>query len=159
RGGSRVTAHVQNSKFKIQNFFCRRGMFFARFYDLPVLETPRLTLRALTLQDAPRLFAYGRRPETTTFTLWDPHRSLADAQAFVADAMRAREEGLPHPWGVVERASGLLVGTAGFASLQLAHASGEVGYALDPDYWGRGYATEALHAVLQSGFQDFSCNR
>jgi ribosomal-protein-alanine N-acetyltransferase len=116
-------------------------------------------MRPLGPQDAADVFAYGRHPETTTFTLWDPHRTFADAKQFLLDCAQAREEGMPNPWGITLRESGQLIGTIGFSEFQLDHASGEVGYALGPAHWGRGYATEALRAVLDAGFELFDCNR
>ncbi|TDJ25056.1 MAG: N-acetyltransferase [Gammaproteobacteria bacterium] len=41
-----------------------------------------------------------------------------------------------------------------------AHANeGDIGYELSPDYWGRGFATEAAKAMLGLGFREFGLHR
>jgi len=41
----------------------------------------------------------------------------------------------------------------------LERREGNIGYELDPVYWGRGYATEAARAILAFGFQDLGLHR
>lgn len=52
-----------------------------------------------------------------------------------------------------------MIGTCGFASIDEKNNAAEVGYVLAPDYWGCGYAPEALHEVLRVGFEVLSFNR
>jgi ribosomal-protein-alanine N-acetyltransferase len=62
-------------------------------------------------------------------------------------------------WAVVEKASGKMIGTCGFARLEKNHRIGEIGYVLNPAYHGRGYATEAASAVIRYGFETLGLNR
>ena len=52
-----------------------------------------------------------------------------------------------------------MIGTIGFMWVNLEHRSGEVGYSFARDCWGQGYATEALRAVLQFGFDTLRLHR
>ena len=52
-----------------------------------------------------------------------------------------------------------MVGTCGFTSFNCSADSAEVGYVLNPDYWGKGIATEALRCVLKFGFEELKLHR
>ena len=52
-----------------------------------------------------------------------------------------------------------MVGTCGFTAFNCTSDSAEVGYVLNPSYWGKGIATEALTRVLQFGFEELKLNR
>jgi ribosomal-protein-alanine N-acetyltransferase len=52
-----------------------------------------------------------------------------------------------------------MVGTCGFTSFNCSSDSAEVGYVLNPEYWGKGIATEALTKVLEFGFDQLKLHR
>ena len=62
-------------------------------------------------------------------------------------------------WAVEERATGRLVGRVGLSYHRLWPAEPEVGWKLDPDVWGRGYATEAGAASLHHAFETLGFQR
>jgi len=81
-------------------------------------------------------------------------RGAADVlpPAFVAQrTLTQRTEGQSEQWCVlfyiVERSSGLLVGTCGFKG-EPTNGGVEIGYGVGADYRGRGYATESVRALL-----------
>jgi ribosomal-protein-alanine N-acetyltransferase len=129
------------------------------FRDLPPLHTARLLLRPLVLEDAPAMFAYASGPEVTRYVTWPAHRSADDSLAFLRSVIEAYDRDEVSPWGIVLRASGVLIGTCGFVDWQPAHQRAELGYALGRSYWGQGYMTEAAHAVVASGFAYLELNR
>ncbi len=126
---------------------------------LPVLETARLLLRPLAKEDAVDMFDYARRQDTSRFLLWSPHPSLAYTRSYLAMIGRFYRKGQFFDWAVVERSSGRMIGTCGFTRLAEQHKTGEIGYVLNPDYHGRGYATEAVEAVIRFGFETLELNR
>ena len=52
-----------------------------------------------------------------------------------------------------------LMGTCGYYDWNKTVRRAEIGYDLNPTYWGRGIMTEALHAVLKHGFEEMDLNR
>ena len=52
-----------------------------------------------------------------------------------------------------------MIGTVGFTSCDEKNLCLEVGYVLNPEYWGRGIATEALEALLNFAFCELGANR
>ncbi len=108
---------------------------------------PRLVLRALTPQDAPAAHEriYGDA-EVMRHVGDGPMADLAATErllAAYAEHQAAHGFGF---WAVQERASGELVGDAGFE--RTLRGEVELGYTLARAAWGRGYATEAAGLCL-----------
>ena len=110
------------------------------------LQTPRLDLRPFREEDAPALYDYARDPRVGPAAGWRPHESLEESR----QAIRRTLTG-PRVFALWERATGQLIGSAGFTGLP-GGDSREIGYSLRPDRWGRGYATEAVGALAAYGF-------
>ncbi len=112
----------------------------------PVLPTARLTLRPPEAKDASRIAAQANDMGVAAMTLRMPHPyRLEDANAFLA--------GLNNPLAkdkivfAIDDPDDGLVGVIGFHGED--PRAPELGYWLGRSYWGRGYATEAVRAVLR----------
>ena len=113
------------------------------------LETERLILRPFTAADAPDLYEFSRLPQVAEAAGWPAHRSVADSRQIIATVFAA-----PDTYALVEKDSGKVIGSAGFTGAARGGfgPSDEIGYALHPDWWGRGLMTEAVGALLERGF-------
>lgn len=125
---------------------------------LPV-ETPRLTLRPFETGDALPLAREADHPEVAR-TLRDrfPHPyTLEHARAWIA--LRAPESP-PTALAIVRREDARLLGGVGVDRLaDVARLTGEIGYWLGPEHWGRGYAREATAAFVAYLFEAFDFER
>ena len=126
---------------------------------LPRLETERLYLRPMALSDAADLFEYARREDTSRYLLWSPHTSQEYTRAYLAMINRFYRKGQFWDWAIEEKRSGKMIGTCGFTRIEEKHHLGEVGYVLNPDFHKKGYATEAVQAILSFGFEKLALNR
>lgn len=54
---------------------------------------------------------------------------------------------------------GRLIGTARISVADATHRSGDIGYALNDEYSGKGYMSEAVHRILQIGFNELGLHR
>jgi RimJ/RimL family protein N-acetyltransferase len=125
--------------------------------SIPVLETKRLTLRAPTLEDAKAVavLANDRRIAENTARIPHPYK-LSDAESFIDMANKGEEA----VFLITARdgagqgpLKGTLMGACGFIASE--NPMPELGYWLGVDYWGKGYATEALHALIDYVFGEF----
>ena len=125
---------------------------------LPI-ETERLILRRFDPErdSEPMLAVYGD-PEVMRFIPGGVNRSLAAAEARLAQYAAAHDSRGFSFWAVVERASGEVVGDAGFGVFRKT-GDLELGYTFRRDRWGRGYATEAARACLSAGFAHLGVSR
>jgi RimJ/RimL family protein N-acetyltransferase len=119
-------------------------------FCIPVLETKRLALRAPHLEDAKTVAALAndRRIAENTARIPHPYR-LADAENFIAGANKKGGDAL----FLITLRDGTIAGACGL--MQTSHDVPELGYWLAVPYWGQGYATEALHALIDYVFGEF----
>jgi ribosomal-protein-alanine N-acetyltransferase len=115
------------------------------------LETDRLILRPFSEQDAADTFAYCKDPRVGPPAGWPPHKSLEETLEIIRTVFSQ-----PHVFAVVERESGRVIGSVGFVGRHRTELPGpdeEVGYALSPEFWGRGLMPEAVREILRYGFE------
>jgi len=82
-----------------------------------------------------------------------------DARAWIRRAKRERAAGRSLALRVVRRSDGVLLGGVGLHALDEAAARAEVGYWLGRDYWGKGYATEAVGLLVRVAFTQLRLHR
>lgn len=129
------------------------------FGDLPELETPRLLLRKVRLEDAADMFEYASDPAVTKELTWNDHRTLADSRGFLKFTMDKYGRKEVSDWGIVLRENNKFIGMCGFIWWTPQHAKAEIGYVLARPYWGRGLMPEALSAVMDFAFDKMKLNR
>jgi ribosomal-protein-alanine N-acetyltransferase len=127
-------------------------------FEIPRLETARLVLRPLTMDDADQVFAYASDPEVASWTTWEAHRTLDDSRDYLGRVMSWYDDGFGGPWGLVLKSTGQLIGTCGMA-LTPQHARAELGYAIGRAWWGQGLMTEAVVEAIRYGFEELGLNR
>lgn len=122
------------------------------FTDPPVIETERLILRRIAVSDADDMYEYSRREDVTQFLLWDAHPDPLYTEHYVRYLQERYAVGDFYDFALELRATGKMIGTAGFTTFDLPNRSAEIGYVISPDYRGQGYAPEAVAALLALGF-------
>ena len=119
----------------------------------PKLETERLQLRELTLLDAETMFRYFSKESVIRYFGMDSFENIEQAKTTIQTFKNRYEEGNVFRWGIEKKGTGQLIGTCGFHLINNHHKRAEIGYELDDTYWGQGYASEALQAILAYGFE------
>jgi len=114
---------------------------------IPLLKTERLILRAPSRSDVPAIvrFAGDRRVAVNTTRIPHPY-GAADAEQFIASISREN--------GGVTFAIVLDSSLIGICGIDLRPEGADLGYWLGAPYWGRGYATEAVRAVIDHAFSE-----
>jgi len=112
-----------------------------------VLTTERLVLRRPRLSDAAAIFAeYAQDLEVTKYLIWRPHREIKETVDFLAGCLARWESGEELTWGLTRKDGDRLIGMV--ACRVRGHAA-DIGYVLARHYCRRGYATEAVRAVVE----------
>jgi RimJ/RimL family protein N-acetyltransferase len=125
------------------------------------VTTPRLLIRPLTPADADGLLAYRSIPDVCRYVPFEPQTrdELLERIATRWTRTELTAEGQVVTLGVQVRDTGALAGDVMLAWQSQEHSCGEIGAVFNPDLSGRGYATEALDAVLRLGFEDLGLHR
>ena len=114
------------------------------------IETERLILRKVELDDAPIMFRNWQSDERVTkYLSWKPYPSV-DYSYKVAENWISQYHNLDFfLWLIVEKETNTPIGTIGVGRHEDDWSSAEVGYCIGYDWWNNGYMTEALIAVIE----------
>lgn len=119
-----------------------------------MIETERLLLRPLTEADKAWAAAQCANPEVMTYLGGPQARASSDER--IDKMMRLQADRGHSFYAIIRKADGRPIGLCG---LKLFDADGatlpgelEIGWRLDPDCWGQGYAREAASASLDHAF-------
>ena len=125
----------------------------------PTLQTERLILRSLTLEDAQDVqrLAGDRDVASTLIRIPHPYEDGMAEEWIHSCYTTFEKEESPH-FAITLRTGGNFIGVMGL-ELEREHERAELGYWLGKPYWGNGYATEAAKVVVAHGFQVLKLNR
>ena len=126
---------------------------------IPTLDTPRLLLRQVMLDDAPDYFEFSSDPEVTRFIAQPTHLSIEETRERIAYMAEPEMIAVHRQWGMVLKETGKLIGACGLFVESDKHSRAGLGYSLNRAYWNRGYTTEAVRAMIDYGFGQLGYNR
>jgi [ribosomal protein S5]-alanine N-acetyltransferase len=120
----------------------------------------RILLRELKETDWPEIHDYASRAEVSKFQAWGPN-SEAETIDFVHKAMDdAKRNPQSRFLFVIETLKDhTLIGAAEINVRDACNQSGEIGYLINPKFWGKGFATEAARLLIGYGFKQLSFHR
>jgi len=123
------------------------------------LDTKHLLLRPMAMADCEALFAYRSDKVTNQYQGWIPE-TMDDVVEFICRL--APDWNLPDTWSqlsIVERLSGEVIGDIGVHFIDLEGKQVELGCTLDKKQQGKGFATEALTALINYLFREMDKHR
>ncbi|WP_145335420.1 GNAT family N-acetyltransferase [Paenibacillus xylanexedens] len=123
------------------------------------LHTTRLHLRQMKASDSTDLFQVWSDPAVARFMNISPFSDEKQALDMIQLLANLAEEKQAIRFSIIEKESGRIMGSCGYNYLDDEQARAEIGYDLAKIYWGRGYATEAVSALLTHGFSSLKLNR
>ena len=124
---------------------------------LPELETTRLILRKISLNNIDDIFEYASNPLVGPNAGWKPHDTKTDTEEFVKYALKKREYGQPGVYAIYYKKNNKMIGSIEIHSFKEYKA--EIGFVLSPKYWNKGIMTEAAKAVIVYAFEILNIGR
>lgn len=129
------------------------------FGTFPVLETPRLRLRELTLNDVDGVFAIRSDFEVTRYNTGLAYERPDQARDIIQAIRTGYVDGVELRWGITLKDNPLVIGMCGFNYWVRHDRRASIGYDLARAYWGKGLMTEAVQAMVTFGFERMNLNR
>ncbi|MGD7023830.1 GNAT family N-acetyltransferase [Rossellomorea vietnamensis] len=131
-----------------------------RFEGTTELETNRLVLRRLTLSDAEAIFDRWLSDERVSDNRVSPaHKSISETvRKLETICGQYGHENFCH-WGMELKASGELIGEIDLYDFDEQTGNCEVSYSVGPNWWNKGYATEALREVVRFAFKTMNVHK
>jgi len=116
-----------------------------------IIETVRLTLRPLCLADAEAVHGYSGDAGNTRYITGLPNAAIEETQAYLQWVSHEWCKVAPGYCGFAIMLGGRLIGEVAFG-VEPEKTEASIGWIIHRDYWNRGYATEAVAAVIDLCF-------
>lgn len=131
-------------------------MIEINFHPFKNLETERLLLRRVSINDLNEILELRGNPETMKFIPRPLVKTEEDALNHfkMIDEKIEKNEGIN--WAITVKGNPKLIGIIGHYRIQPENHRCEIGYMILPQYNGQGIVTEAIKAVLEYGFEDMN---
>ena len=122
------------------------------------LETTRLYLQPFNKEDAIRIKSLANNKALADI-LGLPHPyELKHAKDWIAIQPGQIKDGIEYPLTIVSKEINEVIGTITIR-IDKNNNKGELGYWIGTDYWGNGFATEAVNKIIEFGFNDMNLNK
>ncbi|MCD8238078.1 MAG: GNAT family N-acetyltransferase [Clostridiales bacterium] len=113
------------------------------------LETDRLILRKITLDDGSAMLSnWASDEKTTAYLSWPAHKNLKETRAVIHKWVEGYSRPLGYNWGIEIKETGELIGNIEVVSKNAGQQLCQVAFCIGSKWWNNGYATEALKEVL-----------
>ncbi len=125
----------------------------------PLLESDCIRLRGLRDDDIDGLYRLFSDPRVMLYWSRGPMQSRAEAEDYartIIDGFGRRDL---LNWIAADPITDAMIGTTTLYEINPAHARAGLGYALMPEYWGKGLAVEAATLALSYGFLELGLHR
>lgn len=130
------------------------------FGEFPLLETERLILRRITLDDADNFVALFGDPEVMRFHSFPPVTNHEEGLARATFFVERWEKREGFDWAITLPAEGdRFIGITGWGAWNQTDRHVDVGWSVLRSHWGRGYATEAARANISWCFENLHVHR
>ena len=129
------------------------------FKNPPILECDRIILRKMDRSFADDMFEYASNPAVTKYLTWDVHPNRRFSYNYLGYVNSRYRTGEFFDWAITMRDSGKMIGTCGFTRFNFSSYSAEIGFVLNPKYWGYSIAPEASRRVIRFGFDTLELHR
>ncbi|GHV39425.1 hypothetical protein FACS189490_03000 [Clostridia bacterium] len=124
------------------------------------LETERLILRRLTLDDAAAMFNnWAGDADVTKFLMWQTHKDIADSCRVINEWLSMYEKRDFYLWAIVLKDFGEPVGSISVVGQSEDDRKVHIGYCIGKRWWRQGITSEALKAVVKFFFEEVGVNR
>lgn len=124
------------------------------------IETDRLILRRFQMEDAEKMYQnWASDPEVTKFLTWPTHESVEVTKKVLESWISDYEKLADYQWCMALKESGEPIGSISVVAQNEKAESAEIGYCIGKAYWHKGYASEALKAVMEYLLMEVGFNR
>ena len=126
------------------------------FNQFPQLESERLLLRKLGLEDAKEVQIIRSDEKVMTYMDSERHTTIEFSRNFVSENMDMYEQKKGLFWALIEKSSQKFIGDFAFWKIDHKNSRAEIGYTLKPGFWGKGFMKEAMVEFINFGFNQLN---
>ena len=125
------------------------------FPEIRTLYTKDLILRKVRSEDAQLYFErLGSREAVTRYMLFLPHTDISESVKSVENVLRRYETGKCYRWAIALKEDDSIIGIMELLRFDTEENTCSFAYMIGDGFWGRGYGTQTLKAVLDFAFTE-----
>lgn len=122
------------------------------------LSNIRLTLREFKTDDWKSVHEYASQEIVSQYQVWGPNKEI-DSKMFVEQIINDSRKVPRERFALAAIFNQRLVGTGEINIRDFDNKIGEISYIVNPDFWGRGFATEIAYLLIDFGFKHLELHR
>lgn len=124
------------------------------------IETERLILRKMKLEDGNLIYKnWTSDPLVSKYVNWNKHSSINDTKDYVNYKINRYLSSNCYDWVVILKDINEPIGEIDAVKVSIEDNSVEIGYNYGSKFWNKGYATEALKAIIRYMFIDVEVDK
>lgn len=126
-----------------------------KYIGTHTIETERLILRKLTINDAYRAFEnWCNKEDVDKYVLWKKHENVNVTLKQYENWVLEYDNPKTFRWIIEIKETGTVIGTIDVSSRFLRFGTCEIGYCYGDEFWNKGYGTETLKAIIKYLFEE-----
>lgn len=129
------------------------------FVPISQIETQRLRLRRLRMEDAEDFFRFGSDTDVCRYMLWQPHSSIEVTRNSIHASLLRYDTEAYYRWGIALQDSDRLIGMIQLLAFDPDADTCSFAYMISKDHWGNGYGPEALSAAMDFAFREMGIRK
>lgn len=120
---------------------------------MQTLETERLILRTVSLDDLNDFFEYCKNPKVGRMAGWEPPTTKESFEPVIQKFIDN-----DNTWAIVCKDNNIVIGAVHLTPDQNRgnYYAKYISYSLSEEYWGKGYMTEAVKRVIKYAFEEMN---
>ena len=124
------------------------------------LESERVILQEIEKKDWSDIHKYASQSIVCQYQPWGPNTEI-ESKDFVEQVLEdAKEDSRSRfVFVVIQKIDGRMIGSGEFNLRDQINKVGEIAYIINPDHWGKGFATEVAQILIEFGFNEFNLHR
>lgn len=122
----------------------------------PIIETERLILRPITLDDAEACFSWNSDDRVAKYMSYPRCTDISQTIDWIKSTLTDEQE---WNWAFVLKAENKVIGTGGIGPNKFMEGYWGIGYNLHYDYWHKGYCTDAMRAIVDFAHNELGVNK
>lgn len=122
----------------------------------PILETERLILRPITLDDAKACFSWNSDERVTKYMSYPTLTDISQTIDWIKSTLTDEKE---YNFAFVLKEENKVIGTGSIGPSSKIEGYWGMGYNLHFDYWHKGYCTEAMKAIIDYAHKELGVNK
>ncbi|WP_456274728.1 GNAT family N-acetyltransferase [Bacillus sp. AK031] len=124
------------------------------------LNNERIYLREFIESDWVGVYKYASQNIVSKFQVWEPN-STEDSKEFVNQILidKSKSPRTRYVYAIILKETDEMIGAGEINVRDFFNKSGDIAYIINPNYWGKGLATDVAKILIRFGFEDLNLHR